>query len=150
MWVSLCKALGRPDLVADERLKTAGGRLRHRDEVVAALAEEFAKRTTAEAYETLIGAKVPVAPINSVDAALNDPQVRHREMVVSVPQPDGRKLVTLGSPVKADDADGGAFLPAPELGDYSEFALREIGYSDGEIEELAAAGVVKLARGASE
>jgi crotonobetainyl-CoA:carnitine CoA-transferase CaiB-like acyl-CoA transferase len=145
MWKALCEALQRTDLLEDERLTTAKGRLAHRDVVVSALAEEFAKLSTADAYALLNEAGIPVAPINRIDAALQDPQVRHREMVVTVKGQDGADLVTLGTPIKTHDAVGEPFSSAPRLGDHTSLALRAAGYSAAEIAQLAADGVIGLA-----
>jgi CoA:oxalate CoA-transferase len=145
MWKTLCETLGRTDLLQDERLGTAKGMLAHRDVVESALAQEFAKWTTADAYAALLAAGIPVAPINRVDAALKDPQVRHREMVVTVRGQNGSDMVTLGTPIKTYDAVGGAFSSAPRLGDHTARALTDAGYSAAEIEHLAEAGVIKIA-----
>jgi CoA:oxalate CoA-transferase len=149
MWRALCETLGRTDLLEDERLATAKGMLAHRDVIESALAQEFAKWTTADAYAALLAAGIPVAPINRVDAALKDPQVRHREMVVTVKGQNGSDMVTLGTPIKTYDAVGEVFSSAPTLGDYTARALTDAGYSAAEIEHLGEAGVIKIADGKS-
>ena len=54
---------------------------------------------------------MPVAPINTVDQVVSDPQVRLREMVVDLEHPSLGTLRTLGTPVKAEGAP--PFRPAP-------------------------------------
>jgi CoA:oxalate CoA-transferase len=144
MWETLCKVLGRPDLPHDDRFADNVARLAHRDELVAILRGEIAKRESAELYETLVGAGVPAAPINPIDIALRDPQVRHRDMVVTAPHRVGADFVTLGSAVKSGYSHGDDFQSPPGLGQHSASVLADLGYTRAEIEELARAGVVRL------
>ncbi|MEF2978071.1 CaiB/BaiF CoA transferase family protein [Subtercola sp. YIM 133946] len=150
MWRSLCRVLGREDLADSEHFTTNPERLIHRDELIPVLQEEFAKWRLEDIYDALVKANVPVAPINTIDTALNDPQVRHRGMVVRAPHRNGGEYVTLGSPVKADEGpSGGPYLTPPGLGGDSETVLRELGYSDDEITSFRASGVVKFMESAS-
>ena len=144
MWEALCKVLGRPDLPGDDRFTDNVARLANRDALVAILRGEIAKREAAELYEALVEAGVPAAPINPIDIALRDPQVRHRDMVVTAPHRAGPDFVTLGSAVKSAYSDGDDFQSPPGLGQHSASVLAELGYTDAEIGELARAGVVRL------
>ncbi|HWB36114.1 MAG TPA: CaiB/BaiF CoA-transferase family protein, partial [Rugosimonospora sp.] len=144
MWCSLCEVLGRPDMIADPRFPDNAARLRHKPEVVAMLQKEITKWTADDLHHALVEAGVPVAPINAVDAALRDPQVRHREMVVRAPHHSGRPLVTLGVPIKSETARTEEFLSAPVLGGDTVELLRELGYSAERTSELAAQGILRL------
>lgn len=142
MWRSLCAVLGRTDLAEDPHFITPSDRLSNKEELLSILQSEFMKWTASDLENALVAADVPVAPINSVDRALDDAQVRHRDMVVKVRHRSGKDFLTLGTPVKADDADGGEFFSPPGLGADSEDVLRELGYSVEEIEALAERGDV--------
>ena len=144
MWISLCGVLGRPELPSDARFTTNKDRLAHREELIDILRSEFAKWRCEDVFAALIEHQVPAAPINTIEEALNDPQVREREMVVSVKHRSGREFLTLGTPVKAEDAVGEEFSSPPGLGDDSAAILGDLGYSGEELAELVAAGVVKL------
>jgi CoA:oxalate CoA-transferase len=145
MWRSLCEVLGRPDLVEDPRFPDNAARLNHKAEVVALLQDEITKWDAEGLHHALVEAGVPVAPINSVDAALSDPQVRHREMVVQAPHHSGRSFVTLGVPIKSETTATSEFLSPPALGADSIALLDELGYTAEQARELAAQGVVRLA-----
>jgi crotonobetainyl-CoA:carnitine CoA-transferase CaiB-like acyl-CoA transferase len=144
MWEALCKVLGREELRDDERFTDNVARLAHRDVLVPILQSEIAKRGSAELYEALVAAGVPAAPINSIDITLQDPQVRHRDMVVTSPHRGGADFLTLGSAVKSAYSAGGDFQSPPGLGQQSESVLAGLGYTPAEIEELARANVVRL------
>lgn len=143
MWQSLCSVLGRDDLPAEERFATNADRLQHRDEVVRLLQDEIMKWHVDDLHAALVQAGVPVAPINTIDTALHDPQVLHREMVVSVPHHAGGKYLTLGVPVKSEAADGQRFISPPALGQHTHAVLRQLGYSGQAIAELEASGIIR-------
>ena len=143
MWVSLCSVLGRDDLPAQERFATNADRLRHRDEVIRLLQEEIAKWHVEDLHAALVEADVPVAPINTIDTALRDPQVRHRDMVVTVPHHAGGEFLTVGVPVKSESPDGAGFISPPGLGQHTHDVLRRLGYSDQAIAELEESGIIR-------
>jgi crotonobetainyl-CoA:carnitine CoA-transferase CaiB-like acyl-CoA transferase len=66
----LCEVLGAPDLAADPRFATTGGRTAHRAELRPLLAERLAARSSAEWSTALTAAGVPCGPINTVDAGV--------------------------------------------------------------------------------
>ncbi len=143
MWRSLCHVLGRDDLADDERFVTNPERLKHQDELLPILADEFRKWTAEDLDRALVAAEVPVAPIKSVDQALADEQVRHREMVVRVPHRDGGEFLTVGVPIKADHAgEGTEFLTPPGLGQHTAELMHSLGYTDEQISALEAAGAI--------
>jgi crotonobetainyl-CoA:carnitine CoA-transferase CaiB-like acyl-CoA transferase len=144
MWKSLCHVLDRADFIEDPRFIGNVARLAHRDDLVPLLQEEISRWTSDELYEALVAAGVPAAPINPIDVVLRDPQVSHRNMVVTSPHRNGGEFTTLGSPVKSDRSPGEDFRSPPGLGSQSESVLLTLGYTATEIEKLAEAGVVKI------
>lgn len=144
MWESLCGVLGRADLVTDPRFTDKAERLRHRDELIPLLEAGFAALKSDEAYGALVAAGVPAAPINAMDAVFENPQVRQRDMVVSIEHRDGGTYRTLGQPIKAGQSDGGEFYSAPALGGSSAQILRHAGFTDEEIAGFARGGAVVL------
>lgn len=144
MWRSLCQVLGIPELIDDPRFVTRAERLKHKDELLPILEDRIARWKGADLYQALVAVEVPAAPINSIDEALNDPQVRHREMVVKVRHRDGQDFPTLGRPIKDSGEPGLAFTSPPALGADTRSVLTAIGYSADEIAELAAADVVRV------
>jgi CoA:oxalate CoA-transferase len=144
MWVSLCSVLGRDDLPKEADFETKANRLRNREGLLAVLRGEILEWDSQELFEALIAVEVPVAPIYKMDQALSSPQVRHREMVVSVPHRKGGEFLTLGVPVKTEDLQGGEFQSPPGLGEHSTDVLRSLGYSDDQIDALASSGIVRI------
>jgi crotonobetainyl-CoA:carnitine CoA-transferase CaiB-like acyl-CoA transferase len=92
----LCEYLGCTPLVADERFATAGQRSHHRDALKPLLEQALQSSDGPALADALMAFGVPAAPVLGVDAALNHPHTRHREMVVEM---EGGYR-GLGAPVK--------------------------------------------------
>lgn len=139
-WTVLVEKLGRADLASDPRFLKSADRLRHRAELTAILDIEFSKRPSAEWVE-LLGGQVPVAPVLSLDQALDNPYLHSTGMIDSVPHPDRDEMRVLANPIRLDQQR----LPnraAPLLGSDTDAVLAEAGYDAGEIELLRTQRVV--------
>src|SRR5574341_2056481 len=88
-WSDLCRALGREDLMTDERFANIETRRINAPHLVAELDRVFASRTMAEWAEALNGNNVWWAPVNSINEVVVDPMVKAAGAFVDVPGPDG-------------------------------------------------------------
>jgi len=59
------------------------------EELKGLLADAFSKRTSAEWLRDLEAADILCSPINTLEQALEDPQVRHNGMVIEFEHPQG-------------------------------------------------------------
>ena len=103
------------------------------------LDREFSRDTTAAWLERLRGS-VPVAPVNDVGEALDDPFVSERGSVRDFEYPDGRTARLIANPIRA-----GTQLPrraAPALGADTDTLLGELGYDSERIAALRASKAV--------
>ncbi len=134
-WPVLCERLGRPEWADDPRFRTFRDRLANREEVNRLLDEALSARTTAEWLAHFAG-RVPAAPVNDLDAALDNPFVAERGLIQHY---DHVRMVA--GPVR----DGAAEPPhraAPALGADTQALLRDCGFSDHEIAALRADKVI--------
>jgi crotonobetainyl-CoA:carnitine CoA-transferase CaiB-like acyl-CoA transferase len=93
--------------------------------------------------EKLAEVKIPCAPVNDLEHALNDVQIRARNMVVTVAHPDGGEVQMPGNPIKMSASKEEKFAPPPLLGQQTDAVLRELlGKSDSDIAALREAGTV--------
>jgi len=168
MWQDMARVLGMAAAIDDPRFVDNQTRFAHRHALWALLDEAFLAAEAHTWVERFKHASIPVALVNTLDLALSDPQVMHRQMVLDLEKEDGRATVrVVGNPVKfasgpAADADADADVqtqpqphpqPRPEtyrypptLGQDNAAILKDIlGYSDAEIAGFEQAGVVKAA-----
>jgi len=139
-WRRLTEALGRPDLAVDPRFRTLADRQRHAEELLAILEEVVAGRSVAAWMQLLRAAEVPCGEVQSVGAALADPQTLAREMVLEAEHPRYGTVKTIASPVKVGPRTARA-VRAPGRGEHTEQVLRSLlGYDDGQIRAAATAG----------
>ena len=105
--------------------------------VRAFLAETFKTRTQAEWVAWMADKDIAFAPVKTLREGLDDPQVRHREMVVR----DARGFEHIGMPVKFEDEPGRIDFRLPALGEHSKDILRQLGYTEAELAEMKTKGV---------
>jgi crotonobetainyl-CoA:carnitine CoA-transferase CaiB-like acyl-CoA transferase len=139
-WGLLAGALGHPEWAADPRYATMPARLERRDEITVMLDEAFSRDTTAAWLSKLTGT-VPVAPVNDIAQALDNPFVAERGGIVDFHYPDGRKARLMAGPIRCSDADAPR-RAAPALGADTDDLLGKMGYSAQRIAELRSRGAV--------
>jgi crotonobetainyl-CoA:carnitine CoA-transferase CaiB-like acyl-CoA transferase len=115
-----------------------------RDEIRWAFAEAFPAKTTDEWLEILLAEDIWCAPVNDLEAAVNDPQVTENEMIIEWEHPTAGKVRTTGIAIKFSDTPGAVFRPAPNLGEHTRELLQEVAsFSSDEIDNLVAEGAVR-------
>ena len=134
-WQAFCTGVEREDLL--ERQFEAPGSAAH-----AEMTAIFAARTREEWRRFNDEHDCCIEPISELEEALESDLVREREMVVELDQPEIGKVRQLGVPLKLTRTPAAGPGPAPALGEHTEAALIEAGYSAQEVEELLASGAV--------
>ncbi len=142
-WRNLCRALDIEAFAEDPRFATQPARYQNREELLGILQDILLTRTTAEWLEVLEAHDVPAAPVRTIEALFDDPQVRHNGMVVELRHPKLGRIRQMGVPVKLSVTPGRVVRPAPMLGQHTEEVLREYGFSPEEVSELRAKGVTE-------
>jgi crotonobetainyl-CoA:carnitine CoA-transferase CaiB-like acyl-CoA transferase len=132
----LCTAVGREDLISDERFATNDERMANVGELVAELEQALAARTTDDWVAALVEGGVPCGPIHDYAEVFADEHTQAREMEVTVEHPVEGTIRALGIPVKLSDTPGAVRRPAPLLGEHTEEVLREAGFAQEEIASL--------------
>jgi CoA:oxalate CoA-transferase len=130
LFPKLCDALGVPEAKNDPRFATSALRCQNHAAVTAWLEQVLAARPSAEWLQHLGALGIPCGPVKNVAEVMVDPQVNARGMLMGLPLPDGKTLVTAGCPVQFAGDQPQASTPAPALDQHREALLREIGVQD--------------------
>jgi len=113
-----------------DRLKEVVG---HDLETHEDLARWVSNKTIHFVVDTLSEANIPVAPIYQIDAAIEDPQIKARGMIIEFEHPKAGRVRQPNFPVKFSKTPV-SIKPAPLLGQHNDDILRDLlGYSDEEI-----------------
>jgi crotonobetainyl-CoA:carnitine CoA-transferase CaiB-like acyl-CoA transferase len=137
-WRNLCAAIDRADL-----------EVTHSDPAAVPIWRSLFAARPRDAWLGLLGdADACCEPVNDLDEALNDPQLRHRQMVVEQLHPTAGLLPQVGVPVKLREHPGSVRSTAPILGGDTREVLSEFGFERSEIDELVELGAVQEANAA--
>lgn len=107
-----------------------------REDVNDRVAKHMLERTTAEWNEVFEAAKVWFAPVNTYTDVVSDPQVLHNKSVIEIDHPRAGTVKLLGHPVLYDGRRPRVRNVPPELGGSNRAVLREMGFSDDDINRL--------------
>jgi len=142
IYTRLCEALGAPSLATQPEFATAALRSKNRVAMNKALGELTQRHGSEELISLLNKAGVPCGPIYKMNQVFEDPQVRHLGMAAPVPKPGGGELRLVGpairlsrTPARMKRAMGGA-------GEHNDEILRDLGYSQAEVERLRTEKVI--------
>ena len=127
----------------DDAFDLQPGRLAAKEFIEEKVSARLSQESCGFWLEKLAEVKIPCAPVNDLEHALNDVQVQARNMVVTVPHPDGGEVQMPGNPVKMSATDADTYTSPPLLGQHTDDVLRELlDKSDDDIAALRAAGTV--------
>ena len=143
-WRAFFALIGRPEVIAeDPRFADISTRTRHIGELYALVAEEMAKRTTAEWLEGLEAADIPVMPLNDLESLIADPHLAATGFFREEEHPSEGRIRTMTVPSRWSRTQPEPERPAPRLGEHSVLILKELGYDAARIDALLAAGVTR-------
>ena len=141
-WEQFCRAIGQENLIEDPRFKVPGDRKAREGELAELLELTLSRQTTAYWLELLAQAGVVAGPIYNMEQVYQDPQVKAREMVIDLEDPELGPLHNIGIPIKLSATPGRINRRAPALGEHSEEVLLAAGFSPAEVALLVENGVV--------
>lgn len=125
LWRLFCSALGREDLVTDERFSDNDARMRNREELQREAETALAEATTQEWVDRFEAVGFPAGPIYTYEQVFEDPQTIERGMLQEYEHPVAGTVKTLGIPVKLSATPGEIRTPAPLLGEHTDDVLGE-------------------------
>jgi crotonobetainyl-CoA:carnitine CoA-transferase CaiB-like acyl-CoA transferase len=140
-WADFCMAIGRKDLIDDERFDNAVVRAQNGAECVAELDQTFATKTLEEWKPLLQTQPGQWDVVNRVSDLPVDPQAQANRFVQTVDYGKGRELPLIANPVQFD-REPPELEPAPEFGADTDEILLSLGWDWDTILEAKASGAV--------
>ena len=137
-WAELCKVMGRPELASDPRFADLPARVKSRD-LVTEIVEQWlgSMPDDDKSVEAMRAARIPMAPIRSLEEAMNHPHLRERGTVADVHDRVLGDIKVPGFPIRFSGFPHPANQQAPLLGEHNDLILRKyLGYTDDRIAAL--------------
>jgi crotonobetainyl-CoA:carnitine CoA-transferase CaiB-like acyl-CoA transferase len=136
---TLCRLIGRDELVVDPRFAGREDRKRHRFELKSEIERALADRAATEWAALLNKHGVPAGEVLDVPAVLEHPQIKERGLLRTfeqVPNVD-RPVQVVRAGFRLGSGDPAPAMPPPALGADTADILAELGFSKRDLDELA-------------
>jgi crotonobetainyl-CoA:carnitine CoA-transferase CaiB-like acyl-CoA transferase len=141
-WETVADLLGVPELKTDPRFQERDSRKKNRKALTPLLEVKLKEKETAYWVELLNKNDVPSGAILRLEAALNQPQVQHRQTLQPVSVEGVGDLRLFGLSAKLEKTPGGIDTSPPRLSAHTNEILGGLGYSADDIKRLKDARVI--------
>jgi len=141
-WESVCDVLGVPELKTDARFQKRDIRKQNRRALTPLLEAKLAERPTKEWVDLLNARDVPSGEILTLEQALKQPQVAHRQTLRDVAIEGIGTVPLFGLTAKFSATPGDITAPPPRLSAHTAEVLATVGVTSEELAALKSKGVV--------
>ena len=142
-WNSLLRAIGREDLVGDERFNNIVARVRNARQGLAVILPWMETRTVGEIVDVFYKAKVPCGPVLGERQVNEHPQLRARGMLQEGMHPRLGTVPMPGCPMRLTESPCQVSGPCPDAGAHTEEVLKRLlQLSDAEVLALRDSGAI--------
>lgn len=138
----LCEVIDMPQLVDDPNYGSNILRVENREVLVPIIQERLLTKPRDDWLAELRESGFPCGPVNAIDEVFSDPQLLHRDMLVTMDHPKIGEIKQIGAPLKFSETPCSVGLPPPMLGQHTDEVLKFIGYTEEEVAALRKDSVV--------
>ncbi len=107
-----------------------------RKEIIEDFRTVFRQKTLAQWEKVLAPLDVCWAPVKTMDELADNPHFEDRQMVANITDKDGNIVSGPGISIKLERTPGSIHTPPPAFGQDTAGILKELGYTDGDLETL--------------
>lgn len=136
-WDKICTRIGKPEWVNDPEYNTFEARRDKQFKIFEYIESLLKDKNKHEATAWANEYDIPCGPVMSMKELAYDPSLRKLKTIVEVDHPDrGGKYLTISAPMHFSDMEVDV-TRAPLLGEHTAEVLKELGYSDKEVQEIS-------------
>jgi crotonobetainyl-CoA:carnitine CoA-transferase CaiB-like acyl-CoA transferase len=129
-WRRFFEIIGAPELARDERYRTQAARSRHFGQLYEIIDVALKQKSTTEWIALLKDADIPFAPVNALDALLDDPHLAAIGFWRKLEHPTEGALIQAGLPISFSLTPMEVRRHAPGIGEHTEEVLAEIAQTE--------------------
>ncbi len=148
LWRSFCAEFELAAFREDRGLDTNNQRVAQRDRILRVVRSVFASYPTDELMAKLEAAGMPFAPINTPSDLFSDPHLTASEGLLALRLSDGDNAGQPANlpaiPLELNGQRCGLERNLPAAGEHNQQVLRDLGYSQSELSELASQGIINV------
>lgn len=141
-WEAVCDVLEVPELKADPRFQERDTRKKNRKALTPLLEARLTQKPTGFWVETLNAKDVPSGEILGLEAALRQPQVKHRDVLKKVHVQGVGEIEVFGLTALFEKTPGAVDAPPPLLGEHNAEIYGRLGLAESDLTELKTKGVI--------
>ncbi len=140
-WRKFAELIDLSELISDERFATFASRYDNREILISILSKRLLEKSNGEWLERFRGI-VPSGPVNTIEEAFQDEQIKARGLIVDVEHPSYGTIKQVSSPISTEGSNQ-AVSPGPSLGEHTNELLTELLSMDAkEVQRLRDSGAV--------
>jgi crotonobetainyl-CoA:carnitine CoA-transferase CaiB-like acyl-CoA transferase len=140
-WRALCELIERPDLLADERLQTNNQRVLLREWLLQTLRTTLIGLDGAMLGPELERRGIPFAPISRPEELFDDPHLKASGGLARLSLEDGSQTDMPLLPISLNGQRLPPRRPIAKIGEHTHEIMRELGYSDAQIDVFCREGL---------
>ncbi|QUH24945.1 CaiB/BaiF CoA transferase family protein [Serpentinicella alkaliphila] len=142
MWKEFCNVLNGPDIHSDQKFKDNEARIKNNLELKEIIEDSFTEKTRNEVVEKLEKIGIPVASVQNIQEAFENPHLKARDMIIELNDPGLGKIKLVGNPIKLSENPPAIKISSPLLGEHTEDILTKMGFTVEEVQNLRSKKVV--------
>lgn len=136
-------AMGRPELIVDDRFKTVDLQRTNMMEYIGIVREWAQHQTVAQASAIFDEYDIPYGKVNSSQEVIDSEITRYRQMKVDVTLADGDSLPVINTPFNFSSGKSRPQGPPPYLGEHTDAVMRDlVGLTDDDRQALFDEGIL--------
>ena len=126
LFEKLCQVLNINNILKDEKFKTNSSRAQNMDELKKILEKELSSKNTSDWVSLMEKEKIPCGPIFNIKQAVENPQIKARNMIVNSYHKKIGEFKTAGNPIKMSNyKDEEKRGDIPDLDEHREKIIKE-------------------------